>query len=526
MLDWLKKLWQTPDPEIPAQKAALGDQRKAAGAPTQKPPPTYPAPDREPVQVRGRLWKNTAETRWELPQDPASAPGADLRGLIKGLGRGERVETRRSAARSLGEMGPCAAPAIPALLGSCVDMDVSVRETALEALEKIDLDWPAREETRTAIPKLVQALRSWSPEVGRAALDALECIGSPAIPELVVVLSSEEDRIDKVYAIQLLAALGPQAASAVPGLTRALDSTLLPVRIAAAQALEKMGPEADRAIPKLAVCLADPYADCREAMAACLAHMGPAAEPAIPALLLLLADRDWKVRKAATRALQQIGPQAEPALIELIQARDASRINAWLDSMRKTSQWYSVPSPKTMVTNDKDAWDNISWTTYTIMEQQACLESAQETALRVLAELDVALASGAAVPAITQALSDRNPNIQLAAVQALGRIGPQATRALPGLVFLLFHENEVIRKAAASSLKIIDPAWMSNPTLAVDVADLRGRLGRPGPDGQKAVHAFAALGIDAVPALDEALLSGDNLTRENAARALAIIHQA
>jgi len=40
------------------------------------------------------------------------------------------------------------------------------------------------------------------------------------------------------------------------------------------------------------------------------------------------------------------------------------------------------------------------------------------------------------------------------------------------------------------------------------------------------LFSSSLLGIDAVPALDEALLSGDNLTRENAARALAIIHQA
>jgi HEAT repeat protein len=525
MLNWLKKIRQTWHPEIPEQKAAPVDQGKAAGAPAPPPQPVHPAPNPDPILVRGRLWKNTGETRWELARDQASPPGADTRDLIRRLGRGERVETRRSAARSLGEMGPCAAPAIPALLGSCVDMDASVRETALEALEKIDPDWPAREETRMTIPKLVQALRSWSPEVGRAALDVLECIGPPAIPELVAVLASEEDRIDKVYAIRLLAGLGLQAESAVPGLTRALGSSLLQVRIAAAQALEEMGPAACRAIPTLAVCLADPYADGREAMASCLAQMGPAAEPAIPALLLLLADRDSKVRKAAVRALQQIGPAAEPALIELVQARDARRINAWLDSMRRTSQWYSVPSPESMVVDDRDAWNNISWNTYTILEQEACLESAQEAALRVLGELDIS--TGAAVPAIMQALSDRNPNIQLTAVQALGRIGPPAIRSLPGLLFLLLHhDSEVIRKAAAGSLKSIDPAWMSNPALAVDLADLTRKLGRPGPDGQKAVLAFAALGPDAIPLLDEARLSGDTLTRENAAQVLAILRQA
>ena len=119
----------------------------------------------EVIIVRGKRWKNTAETDWEFSPHQDIVHDDSLEGLIKRLRRIERVELRRSAAETLGLQGQAAMPAIPALVLAAVDADNSVREAALCALKKIDPEWPKNPETLKEIPDLVQALKSQSPRV-------------------------------------------------------------------------------------------------------------------------------------------------------------------------------------------------------------------------------------------------------------------------------------------------------------------------------------------------------------------------
>ena len=114
------------------------------------------------------------------------------------------------------------------------------------------------------------ALKSQSPQVPEAASRLLNLIGPVAVPDLVEALATKEDTIDKIYNIRVLARYGPEAASAVPELSRALGSQYLQERLAAADALLKIGPASVDALPELIVGLSDPFSDGREAMAACL----------------------------------------------------------------------------------------------------------------------------------------------------------------------------------------------------------------------------------------------------------------
>jgi HEAT repeat protein len=526
MFNWLRRLWRSKHPETQKQDAAPTEkdgivesavpeahQRSDVGP--------VPSEERNPVLVRGRLWKNTREVGWQLAREQEASCDSSVEGLIKRLARVDKAEVRRSAAERLGQLGPAAAPAISALLDSAVDVDATVREAALNALNAIDPAWPKNAEARKAFPGLVAALKSWSSDVSNAAFRLLGFIGLPAVPDLVNALSNEEDSIEKVHAMRLLARIGPGAASAVPGLTRALASKSIQVRIAAAETLANIGPAAEAAVPALVAGLADPYTDGREAMAACLARVGAAAEPAVPALLPLLADREGRVRKAAAAALEQIGPKTVPALIKIVQTRDLRRLKAWIKSAIKASQWCTQPKPDIIVMDHQKALRNLSWAAYEIVEEWASLEAAQEVALRTLGKFGPA--ASAAVPTIAHALTDPNPGIKLAAVQALGQIGPEARSVIPDLVQILVNGSESFKEVAAEALENIDLNWISDPVAAEAIIGLARELSNAERPGEIAVHTFTVIGTSAVPVLIDALESGNRVTRQNAARALGRI---
>lgn len=455
-----------------------------------------------------------------LASEEDAVPETTVASLITLLGRGNPIEARRVAAWGLGRLGPAAAPAIPALVTVTVDVEATVRDAALGALAAIDPAWARREEAHQAIPALIAALKSHFGEVSEAAVRTLHLIGAPAVPAIADALAQGEDTPDKVFLLRILARVGPSAAEALPGLTRALGSQFLQTRIAAAVALTALGPLAAPAVPQLVAGLADQYADGRQAVAACLARVGAAAEPAMPALLPLLADRESRVRDAAAAALQRIGPQAVPGLIAIVETRDVQRLKAWAESVARVSWWYTKLDADTILDPAKVA-TGLSWEAYDLMAERARLEAAQEAALRVLGNLGPAAAPAA--PAIVGALADRNPSVTLAAIHALARVGLATAGAAPALVQLLVHESKAIREAAAKALAQSDQAWAAEPGVAEALTALAKRLSGSGAAGQAALEALVALGPGAVPTLTQTLAAGDRIAREQAARALGRI---
>jgi HEAT repeat protein len=85
---------------------------------------------------------------------------------------------------------------------------------------------------------------------------------------------------------------------------------------------------------------------------------------------------------------------------------------------------------------------------------------APESSQRIHAVRALAARTGeaeAAVPALTEALQDRDAFVRRDAASALGGFGPEAREALPALRRLLRDPNAGVRRAAAGALKKIDP---------------------------------------------------------------------
>ena len=193
---------------------------------------------------------------------------ADLVRQLETGAAGERV----IAAERLGDLGPAAAEAIPALTRT------------------------ARAAYRESFEGDAEGSRAGR-HLYNAALDALVGIGPKAVPALIELLPDEKgDRSGRI--IRDLRSLGKDAAPAAPALAKLLADEDQDYRVMVAGILEAIGPGAEPAIPDLVALFFNPKNKNDNRWAS-----GPLPPPP---------------RVAAVRALVRIGPKAAPVLAEKV----------------------------------------------------------------------------------------------------------------------------------------------------------------------------------------------------------------
>ena len=341
------------------------------------------------------------------------------------------VEATMSAADALGEIGPNAAEATPALVAILKDPNQEVRWSAADALGKIGPN------AAEAVPALVTALKDPEKKVrGRAAL-ALGKIGpraAEAVPALAEALKDQDADV-RGRAAAAFEGIGPAAADAVPALAEALKDQNADVRGRAAAALEGIGPAA---VPALAEALIGQDADVRSRAADALRGIGPAAADAVPALAKALIDQDADVRSRAADALRGIGPAAVPALAKALKYQD-------IDWARQEDVRGRAAA----------ALRGIGPAAVPVLAK-ALKDRNPDVRSRVVYELwAIGPAAADAVPALAEALKDQNADVRLRAADALRRIGPAAVDAVPALAEALKDQNADVRGRAADALKSI-----------------------------------------------------------------------
>jgi HEAT repeat protein len=207
---------------------------------------------------------------------------------------------RQSACEGLEEIGPPAAPAVPALIERLIAGEPPVRGHAAEALGKIGA---------AAVRPLLEKLSSEA-NGEEAIFLTLGNIGPDAAPAILVLLAAVKDK-NRHDASRALGRIGPRA---VPALLEALESSDWQVRWGATLALSKTHADPDILVPVFVQLLNDKDGVVRQAAAGGLGELGAAAQEGVPALIAALKDRERYAAREAIDALGSIGPKAQAAV--------------------------------------------------------------------------------------------------------------------------------------------------------------------------------------------------------------------
>jgi HEAT repeat protein len=209
------------------------------------------------------------------------------------------------------------------------------------------------------------------------------------------------------------------------------------IRWKAAEILSRIGPEAHGAALALVGKLDDPDPFVRKVAAEALGKIKDARPEVLTAMVAKLSTDE---RDLVIGPLSRFGAAAEPATRALI----AIVKN---DSLGDRTRWEAI---QTLGEIGPGARDAIPALIDALKDRD---DDVREHAAESLGDIGAI----EAVPQLTMALADESPEVRRDAVRSLGQLGPAAKPALAAIEKLLGDKNENVRGAAKSALRRIDP---------------------------------------------------------------------
>jgi HEAT repeat protein len=338
--------------------------------------------------------------------------------------------------------------------------------------------------------------RRWNHGYAVKALGKVRPVDSRAVSKLLEL--AKEDNIDLRWtAIFELIEMARADNGLIPGV---LETCQLPDRDGycrqlaySAVAQAKFTPDAVL-IRQLTKALQHHDAIVRIGAANVLGSFGLTARSAVPALICLLRDRDPDVRDAARTALGRIGPAASAAVPALMRQLHYYR-GVWIGGPGEALAGIGAPAVPQLIQAMRQRPSPGVWTPeYVLMQMGPAAATAVERLVEMLQGNDRTLRSAAlgvldrigpsaapAVPVLAKLRRDSDSNQEadeiliqigqsavdvfaadlndnkhrLAAVEALGRIGPPARKTAPALIRLLTYKDRKLRFAAAGAIASI-----------------------------------------------------------------------
>lgn len=384
------------------------------------------------------------------------------------------------------------------------------------------------------------------------ALYLIEKTGSGAerfLPEIVKMFQYKKFR-SKTNAAHALAKIG---AAAIPALVGALENDDPAVRANAAWALGEIGTDSGGTLPGLTKALTDKDNVVRYYAAEAL---GRIRGPSVPGLINALGDKDPKVCQSVVRALVSIGDPTVPELLKILKGEASTgRTNAALAlAMIEPSFKDTIPAIESAMADLSDEGKiaavvplikaginterylpfivqglaDRKMLFYRLKEALSKSGRASIPILRALTinrdpniRVDAVSALGTLGPAgkaaeslIADGLKDDDPRVRATAAKALGEKGGEAKNYIPALVEALKDSDYFVKKSAAEALSKIGPSAV--PALfqaarnesKVSQASTAGKTYQPWQEISKA-EVIAKMGAPAVPELIEGLKDKD-----------------
>jgi HEAT repeat protein len=397
------------------------------------------APRREALQA----------LRQHNEQEWATVPPEISHSLVKALTRQLRTGTsaplvQRDAATVLGNIGPRSKSALPQLIELLRDgLPSFVREAAVSALGKIG------QEARSAVAPLVRLLANSRTTLSDHAVRALANIGcaDDSVRSALLRLwpSPQQLQSDNAQVAIALCKLRIAARNLVGAVTKTLATNQdVRLRKVAAEALAWCGKDEADAVPVLLTAsLGDTSEDVRQMAQAGLDRMRLSHEEAIQVCFEQLGDSIH-----AEDALRKSGRLAVLTLISALAAREiAIRLKAARILGSLGEEAAAAAPALTAAVQDKDL----------------------DVRLAAAKGLwNVTKTAGVVVPAFVDLLEQARVGGLMAGevrrrylqtvMEALSRIGPPATAAVPALTAVTKESDRNLRESALSALKAVAPA--------------------------------------------------------------------
>jgi HEAT repeat protein len=301
-------------------------------------------------------------------------------------------------------------------------------------------------------------------------------------------------------AAEVLGLMGPAAKAAIPALVKSVktedeDETGI-VRSSAAEALGRIGAGTTEVVPTLMAALKDRRL--RWAAAEALGRLGATAKVAVPALVKLMEDSNGRVQAALALWRIQQRPEAIAALVAALK-EDKSTFPARALGEIGSGAKAAVPALR-----------------QALKQKNAALRAAAAQALwRISRDRQV-------IEVLLDVLGHWDGGAQQTAIRTLGEIGPAAKAALPLLLPRMKDEDRRTRHLVAEALEKIEPGVLRR-SAAAWARDLQ--------KADTAVRRNAALALgtlfeeEETPALVGALKDTEAVVRHEAAFALVARQQ-
>jgi HEAT repeat protein len=368
------------------------------------------------------------------------------------------TSTREAAAVSLLRSGPKGEAALKdkgfqALREGLFDKDPAIREHTARTIEVLG---------PTAKPLADRLLRVCAedkdPKVRAIAFDALDAIGVSDVPGLAALLNNKQPDVQR-RAAEIISTLPEVSPNAVPSLARALDDDDEVIRVAAASAIVAAGPKGAT----------------KEAAANLVGAIKKGFPPQFDPKTARLDDPQLVYFTALTK----VGKLAVAPMLDLFKHKN------------KLVRHFTV---QTLGEIGKDAKEAAPAIRESLNDIDVSLEAA--VALYRIGEEDLKQA----LDLVQLAFASADPEVALAAINAVGRMGPAAKNLVPEVLKQLTSTSPYLRYAAVGFVGTQDAkeAAKQVPTLAKLASDeqplIRRRVGlvleKLGPAAAPAAEAL------------------------------------
>jgi HEAT repeat protein len=374
-------------------------------------------------------------------------------------------KVRWRTARTLGEYRGQAKQAVEGIRKQLGDKDPIVQYHAAVAIGKLEDN---SDETIEAL--VTNAATSKDPRVARAGIEAIRHL-KPGPKRVAEVLGKALKSGDPALTVQALEAIVAQGKMALPFLKEALKNP--DTEYVACAAIEQIGPEAAEAVPELTKLLKETkHSQVQIQLLLALASIGPEAAPAESEVKSVLeSSKDMTVPVAAAYALGSIGAKDSDADLKRASTKDNQLLQTmaiWAIAKLHPDDQAATKTAIEKLTQAMKS-DKVAVRSAAAKCLQSLHASPEEVAPYLVALANdpnpavqtnvveaVASLGESVVPRVSKALS--NPQLRGPAIRVLKELGPKASGAVEALIAAADKADPKVRTDIQMTLGAIGPA--------------------------------------------------------------------